>query len=320
MTGGVRFLALFLIAATLSSCKRPKELVVFYAASLRHLISDAVKGFQETHPGLIVHLEPSGSQVAARKVAELGLRADVVAIADATVIDGIMIPAHASWNLEFATNEIVLAHGQHSPFTGEVSATNWPTILLRPGIRLGRGNPDTAPIGYQTLFTWQLAERSGTYGEAGAGLQGRLLRAVPPKHIAVDETELLALLETRAIDYAFIYRSTAEDHRLKFIRLPDTQNLSRIDMADTYAKVSVEARMKRSQQGNVIVGHPITYGVTIPLTAPHPAVAKEFVAFLLSREGHRLARTAGFTPLTPALSRQFDQLPAPLRSLAKPAR
>ena len=317
MTGRRRLVALALLAATLTACKRPKELVVFYAASLRHLISDAAKGFQAKHPGLIVHLEPSGSQVAARKVSELGMRADVVAIADATLIDDLMIPNHATWNLEFASNEIVLAHGQHSPFTEEVSATNWPEILLRPKVRLGRANPDTAPIGYQTLFTWQLAEKSGTYGPAGDGLEDRLIRAVPQQHVAVDETELLSFLETRAIDYAFVYRSTAEDHRLKFIRLPDTQNLSRMDLAETYATASVAMRMKRPNQGNIVVGHPITYGMTIPTNAPHPAEAMEFVTFLLSGEGQRLARTAGFIPLSPAPSRQWDRLPDPLRTLAK---
>jgi molybdate/tungstate transport system substrate-binding protein len=320
MTGRTRLVALALLAATLTTCKRPKELVVFYAASLRHLISDAAKGFQAQHPGLIVHLEPSGSQVAARKVSELGMRADVVAIADATLIDGLLIPSHATWNLEFASNEIVLAHGQHSPFTEEVSTTNWPGILVRPKVRLGRANPDTAPIGYQTLFAWQLAEKSGTYGEAGTGLQDRLLRAVPQQHVAVDETELLSFLETRAIDYAFVYRSTAEDHRLKFIRLPDTQNLSRMDLAATYATAEVAMRMKRSNQGNRVAGHPITYGVTIPTNAPHPTEALAFVAFLLSSEGQRLARTAGIVPLFPAPSRQWDRLPEPLRALAQPVK
>ena len=136
--------------------------------------------------------------------------------------------------------------------------------------------------------------------------------------MALDETELLSFLETRAIDYAFIYRSTAEDHRLKFIRLPDTQNLSRMDLADTYATASVAMRMKRSSQGNVVAGHPITYGMTIPTNAPHPAEALEFVTFLLSVEGQRLVRTAGFVPLSPVPSKQWDRLPDSLRALAQP--
>jgi len=43
-----------------------------------------------------VRLEPSGSQVAARKVVELGMRADIVAVADAGIIGKMMIPRHAS--------------------------------------------------------------------------------------------------------------------------------------------------------------------------------------------------------------------------------
>ena len=36
-----------------------------------------------------------------------------------------------------------------------------------------------------------------------------------------DEVELVTLLETRAIDYAFLLRSTAEDHHLKITSLPE---------------------------------------------------------------------------------------------------
>jgi len=54
------------------------------------------------------------------------------------------------------------------------TAQNWPEILARAGLRLGRADPDTAPIGYQTLMVWQLAEWSGAYAGAGVQLSERL--------------------------------------------------------------------------------------------------------------------------------------------------
>ena len=43
---------------------------------------------------------------------------------------------------------------------------------------------------------------------------------------ANDIAELVSLLQTRAIDYAFLFRSMAEEHHLKTIRLPKNINLS----------------------------------------------------------------------------------------------
>jgi molybdate/tungstate transport system substrate-binding protein len=134
---------------------------------LSAVLGEAAEAFQKANPQVRIRLEPSGSQVATRKVSELGMRADIVAVADAALIDKMMIPAHATWNAVFATNEIVIAHKDHSKWTDQITAQNWPEILARDGVRLGRADPDTAPIGYQTLMVWQLAESSGAYGAFG---------------------------------------------------------------------------------------------------------------------------------------------------------
>ena len=306
-------LALTVIAAT--SCSRPSEVVVLHAASLRRVLADAADEYQKANPKVRVRLEPSGSQVAIRKVTEQNMRADIVAVADAQLIDKMMLPAHASWNLEFATNEVVLAYGQHSKFTDEITAQNWPEVIARPGVRLGRVNPDSAPLGYHTLFVWQLAEKSGTYGEAGKDLAARLVQAVPKEHVGADETELLGLLESKAIDYAFLYRSTAEDHRLKFLELPPEINLAKPELAARYAETSTEVKMK---EGTVTLkGHPITYGVTIPTNAPNAAEAERFLTFLLGSRGQQVQRTAGFQPIARAAVSGAGTVPGPLRSVVQ---
>jgi molybdate/tungstate transport system substrate-binding protein len=264
-----------------------------------------------------VRLEPSGSQIAVRKVTESGMRADVVAVADAELIEKMMIPQHASWTLEFATNELVLAHLQHSQFTDEITAQHWPEILLRGGVRLGRVDPDTAPLGYHTIFGWQLAERSGLYGAAGEGLTAKLLAAVPASQLAVDETELLSRLEAKAVDYAFLYRSTAEDHRLKMVVLPPEVNLGHRDLEAKYGAAELEVRMKQGGGKSVLRAHPITYGLTIPTGAPHAEEAEKLIAFLIGPRGQALQRAAGFSPLAPALSRSRGRLGATLRPLVE---
>jgi molybdate/tungstate transport system substrate-binding protein len=319
---GVQLSALCLLCALGSSgCKRqPTEIVVYYASSLSAVLGDAAEAFQKTNPQFHLRLEPSGSQVAARKVAELGMRADIVAVADAGLIPKMMIPSHASWSAIFATNEVVLAHKDHSRFTDQITPQNWPEVLTREGVRLGRADPDTAPIGYQTLMVWQLAEMSGAYGASGTGLPARLVAHCAKPHVTHDEAELLALLESRAIDYAFLFRSTAEDHHLKILSLPPEINLSRADMSERYAAASVEVRMQQGQSKGRIAGAPVTYGLTIPSNARHADGAVAFAAFLFRERGRRLFERRGFHPLAQAECTPCVGLPSTLAGIVKPAR
>jgi molybdate/tungstate transport system substrate-binding protein len=294
-------------------CRRQRlDLTVYYATSLSAVLGDLAATYQKQHPNTHVRLEPSGSQVAVRKVTEQGMKADVVAAADARLIDKMLIPKHASWNAVFATNEIVIAHKDHSRFTDQIKDTNWAEILTRPEVRLGRADPDTAPIGYNTLMVWQLAEKSSRLGADGADLTKRLLARCAPEHVTHDEAEVLALLESRAIDYAFLFRSTAEDHHLKTVALGPEINLSRLDLAADYARAQVEIRMKQGDGRSVLTGGPVTYGVTIPSNAPQAAVAADFLAFVLGPDGARALARRGFRPVSPPTCGACNSLPPAL--------
>jgi molybdate/tungstate transport system substrate-binding protein len=146
-------------------------------------------------------------------------------------------------------------------------------------------------------------------------LATRLSGLCAKEHVTHDEAELLTLLETRAIDYAFLFRSTAEDHHLKITALPVDQNLSQPELAAHYASASVEVRMKQGDGPTRITGGPITYGLTIPLDAPHAALARRFVAMLLGEGGRRLLERRGFRPATPAWCSPCTMVPEELGSL-----
>jgi molybdate/tungstate transport system substrate-binding protein len=309
---------LWLVLCGAPGCRgRSTEVVVFHATSLTQALGDVADQFQRENRGVRVRLEPSGSQVAARKLTELGMKTDVVAVADAGIISRMLVPGHASYDIIFATNEIVIAHKDHSRFTDEISTANWPEVLLRPGVVLGRTDADTAPNGYHTLMVWQLAERAGAYGENAKGLAGKLAARCAKEHVVHDEAELLAKLESRSVDYAFLYRSTAEDHHLKITALPPDQNLSRMDLAERYAVVKVEVRMKQGEGKTRLTGAPVTYGVTIPAAAPHAAEAARFVAFLLGESGRRILTRRGFGPLQPARCDPCAGLPDDLLAVVK---
>lgn len=313
-----RGLALALLcAATAAGCKDDRrELVVFAAASLARAFSDLEAPFERAHPTLDLKLELGGSQELCRRVSELGRPADIVATADAHVIDTILRPGHARFNLRFTANEVTLAHAQHSKHTEEITVESWPAVLARPGVRLGLVNPDTAPIGYRTLQVLELAEHTlGAAKVGGAGLAARLRAKVAPEHVVPDESELLTLLQSRALDYAFVYRSSAEDHNLKVVALPDSYNLGAAERAASYAKVALRVRMRRGEAPREVRASPILYGLTIPTTARNPDGGAAFVRFLAGAEGQRGLRRHGFRPLAPPRCEPPCELPAALRSL-----
>lgn len=285
-----------LCACALLSCSRKTELVVFHAASLSRVLTDIAARFEKENPSVRVRLEPSGSQVAVRKITELGMRADVLAVADIALLSPSQGGPPWSLRFPFATNAIVLAHMDHSRFTEEVTAANWPEVLLRDGVRLGCADPQLAPIGYHTDIAWQLAALGGRYPSAGPDLAARL-RAHCGAQVAPDETELVALLESRAVDYAFVYRTTALDHHLKTVRLPVEEDLSDMNRIGQYAQATVTLPARGSQPARQIHGIAIIYGLTIPASAPHPGLARRFADFLGHDSARNALERAGFRPL-----------------------
>ena len=313
-----RWLAALVCLLLLSACKSDRRaVVVLTAASLARAFAELEQQIERDHPQLDVQLEIGGSQALCRKLVELGGRADVLAVADFRTIDTICRPSHARFNIHFTTNAIVLAHMEHSRHTDRITADNWPEILMRPGVRLGLVDPDLAPIGYRTLLVWKLAELElGRDKTGGADLAGRLRARVAREHVAPHESELMQLLQSRTVDYAFVYRSTAEEHNLKVTTLPDSYNLGSVDNADGYRRATLKVEMKRGQ-GRSMNGSPVVYGVTIPARPLNAAGAELFVRTLLDAGGRRVLRRTGFRPMVPARCAERAQLPPSLRLLVR---
>ena len=232
--------------------------------------------------------------------------------ADYVVIDTLLIPDHAAWNIKFAANEMVIAYTGYSRAGGEITADNWHEVLMRPGISFGRSDPNADPCGYRTLLTVKLAERH--YGKPGyfESFVAKDLRYMRPK-----ETDLLALLETNTIDYVFIYRSVAEQHNLRWLSLPDEINLKRADLAELYASVSVE--ISGPAPGTTLTqrGEPMVYGITIPRNAPNPTAALAFVQFLLDPDkGLEIMERNGQPSVVPSVSATYEAIPESLKQYA----
>lgn len=290
----IRYLAPVVLAVA-ASCSQPTPksgdaaaksggaIVVYTAASVAIPIRAALDTFA-AREHVTVQQENGGSLDIARKLTELHDIPDVVVLADYDVFPKLLMPEQTTWYADFARNRMVLAFTDKSKFASEVDSANWPTILQRPGVQLGRANPDLDPNGYRTLLTMQLAEQ---YYKR-PGLYDNLLKLSPAKNVRPQEADLVGVLQAGEFDYIWSYESLALATKLRYITLPGAIDLGTPGDTDLYAKASVRVAGKTRKDTLTIKGAPIVYALSIPTAAPHPDVAEKFVAFLLSPEGRKL--------------------------------
>jgi len=280
------------------------KLPIFHAGSLTIPFAQISEEFNQLYPDVEILAEGAGSQSTIRKVTELHKECGVIGSADYTLIPQLMFPEYADWFMIFATNQMCIAHTDKSQFGDEINGENWYEILQRDGVNYGRSDPDQDPCGYRTLMVWQLAEAH--YGVPGIydNLYGAKRDRMRAKSV-----ELIALLESGDLDYAFEYSSVAAQHKLHYVVLPPEINLSSEEFRDFYATAQVEISGKEPGAKITKKGKPIVYGVTIPSNFSNQELAIAWVDFLLSDRGMAIMEANGQPPVIPAITNDKSQLP-----------
>jgi molybdate/tungstate transport system substrate-binding protein len=289
------------------SSSQNKELIIFHAGSLAVPIKQIAREYEKRNPGTKIYLESAGSLVCARKVTELKKPCDIIGSSDYFVINELLIPDYASWSIRFATNEIVIAYLEKSKYSNEINAGNWMDILQKKDVIYSRSDPDSDPCGYRTVFAFMLAEKY--YGKSGLAEK---MESKNREYIRPKEVDLVALLESNAIDYMFQYKSVAIQHGLKYIVLPKEINLSDPSKNDIYSSVSTEVAGSKPGLKMKVAGDFINYSITILDNAPQKDEAVNFMEFLLSPEGLNIFRKNGQEPLVPLIGEPLVKLPAKL--------
>lgn len=293
-----------------SSLMAKEDVIVFHAGSLAVPFSQVEKAFEEKYPQYDVKREASGSRAAARKISEIGRPADVMASADYKVIDNLLIPKDAKFNAQFATNEMAIAFTPHSKFADEINSKNWPEVFLRDGVKVGHSNPNMDPCGYRSILVTKLAEeyykmpglydKLFGYGDSyKVGEENKNKVIVRPK-----ETDLLGLIEAKAYDYLYIYKSVAEQHGLKYITLPKEVSLKDNENADFYKTASFKIDGKKPGEFITKKGGAMVYGITVAQNSKSPQNkdgAIKFVNFVLSPEGQAIMTKNGQGVISPAI-------------------
>ncbi len=303
---------------------RGESIRVLAAGSLAVPFQKIAKVYEDEY-GVKVYIETAGSIETVKKVSELGIKADVVAVADYRAIENYLMPKYTDWYVKFAKNELVIVYTEKSKYSSEISANNWMNILMKKDTRIGFSSPNDDPCGYRAVMMFYLAQlkyhthifqnlvenNTGIRVENGTIIvpnDASLLNSQGRVFIKQKSVALLGDLETGNIDYAIEYLSVAKQHGLKYIRLPDEINLSNASLLSWYENAKIKLA-----DGKVIHGDAINYGITVPNNAPHRDYAYKFVNLVLGEKGKNILTDCGQTPINVPVG----NIPAEIRSAEK---
>ena len=236
-----------------------------------------------------------------------------MATADYAVIDKMLIPKFADWNIKFASNELCVVYSAKSRYANQINDKSWMDILLKSDVAFGRSDPNSDPCGYRTEMMLQLAEKHYKKEGMYSNFTSKDKEYMRPK-----ETDLLALLETNTIDYIFLYRSVAVQHKLKYIVLPDAINLKNNAFATQYGTAKVNINGSKPGEKQTMTGEPMIYSFTILRNAPNKAAAIAFAEFLLQKaNGQAIMVRNGQPSVVPMKVANYDKVPAQLKQFVK---
>ena len=344
---------IFCLASLNTGCtKQPAEisgkspLVVYAAGSLIVPFGDLEKAFERNYPQIDVQAQYHGSIQVIRQVTDLHVPIDVIATADASLLPMLMYTTkdpetglpNADWYIRFASNRLSIAYRPDSLFAKEITADNWFSILSSPNVKVGLADPRFDAVGYRALMVFALARDfyhdptifsnmfKGQFNfQFGIFNENNLTTITIPEivetktgaHIVLRgaSMELIALLESGDLDYAFEYETVIQQHGLNMLELPDALNLGEESDQQTYNTVQVNEEFQRfASVKPVFHGERIGYAITIPSNAPHPQEASLFIQFLLSPEGRAVMQADSHPLFDPAIGDNFENIPASLQS------
>ena len=286
-----------LIVWTVYPADAAEKVIIFHAGSLTVPLAEIEKNFEAANPGIDILREGGGSTKMARMISELNKPCDIMASADYKVIDKTLIPDYADWNIRFATNQLVLCYTERSRYAGEVKPDNWFEILARKDVVWGHSDPNLDPCGYRSLMVLQLAEKF--YDKPG--LYDRLIANRPEKNVRPKSVELVNLLKTGNMDYAWEYLSVAVQHGLKYIKLDDHINLGNYAFDPFYKMATVKVTGKKPGTWITRTGQSVTYGITLVKAAPSRTEAVKFLEYMLSAQGGlKILADMGQPPFIPS--------------------
>ena len=339
---------------TVSCTPKTETLTIYHAGSLYEPFRNLEAEFESVHPDVDVLCESGGSAKMINKAIsreQAGeLPPDIIASADYKLIpDRLYEPSYADWYIAFARNAMVICYRDGALGSEDIASVTrtWYDVLRNDPVKYGHSNPDDDPCGYRTPMVIQLAQKyyydeADTFGltpdpnadelydalipgsEHERGRVGGTSEARPGgsgEVVRSKSVELIHLLDSGDLDYAFEYRSVAVQDGLNFSELVDHINLSKTSgelpgIEDFYKKASIEIIKEAGPPPTYAAkrGKPIIYGLTMPVHAKNKELAAEFIKFLLSDTGRNIIEVENGQPfLEPVMCDHPENLPPPIK-------
>jgi len=293
------------------------KLTIFYAANLTSVISELGREFNQLHPDIELATESSGSILAIKKVTDLNRSADMIFVADYKLIDKMLAPKYTNWGIAFYRDRVVIAFTEKSRYTNEIDSKNWFRILMRPDVKYGYANPNLAPVGYNTLIAWKLADIYYKEKIENKTIYEALKEKCPEDYVRPDVSELIPTLESMSLDYLFLYQSTAEQHNLKFIQLPEEIDLGNEKLEELYKQAGIEITDQKGVN-QITFGKPIIFAFTILNDAPNKNAAIDFAKLLLGEKGRAIMKKNFQPQVVPAIAINKENIPEELKTFITP--
>ena len=181
-----------------------------------------------------------------------------------------------TWYVTFAKAPLVLGYNPQSHFASQFRSEAWYRVITQSGIRVGRTDPKLDPKGKLTVEALD---------EAAAKLHMPSLTAAVSGFPVFPEESLVGRLQAGQLDAGFFYANEATEQHISAVPLTG-------------------------------ISKSATYTVSILKSAPDPAGAQRFVAFLLGSRGRAILARHGLSVLKAHLVGRASAVPPALRSIA----
>jgi len=272
-----------------------RQIEIFVEDSLLPSINAVADKFKAINPGYRITLEPSSAKMAVRKIMDMGRVPDILLTRGIYLLQTEnLVPDYSPFFIQFARDRIVLAYTSASAGGADVNADNWDTLLAQGKAVFGRVARDSDPLGVYTDFMAAIMTSSSLWKNPSAAKAWN--SAFPPATQRIDALDLVRQLETGNLDYAFIYASLAQSHRLKSLEIPEPANLGTESMAwETSRDGSVD--LKVSGRRFRVPASPAYAVACVMNESTHPGASTAFIRFLV-QDGQPFLRAGNLTPYT----------------------
>ena len=285
---------------------------VLHAGSLTSLVRKGIGPALYQESGITLESESGHSVALAMAIKEQHMSGDVFLSADAEVNKILLGPTNGdwiSWFVIFARNSVVLAYSPKSRFFTDFEQARsgkipWYQVLLQPGVKLFRNDPNLDPMGYYTLLVCALAQKHYRVPDLKQRILGSDINPAQVSRLNLGQ------LERGEIDAIFLYLSAAHDLALPYLLLPDEINLSNPAMATYYKGVQFT-----TNKGQTFHGKPISFSAAMLKNANNPYASQHFIEFLLSPLGQQLVQASHFLPSPALVGGDKTSIPGQIQTL-----